>query len=588
MSQRSGVPLGVCILPAPRKNVGRAVLCPHYIHEVLGHAGVCYDEIALEEIEASLPSLRVLVTVGEAALSEEQQAALRIWMEAGGAWLSVGGVCGMEESFGVQVEPPTYVSWGGGVCNLGEGYLVAEASLFGEATEFASLPLHFFGGLAVRRTTGEVHARILNAHQQPTERVGVADQRVGQGFCRLIAVDIPGTLVRIQQGIAVTRDGVAASDGTAPISDGVLKSDDGCVLDWIFDRQPLPGVPGLSVFLHPIADLWRELFLRSLFALAEATGTALPLLWLYPNNLPAIGHISHDSDGNTLPEAQQLLETLKAAEIHSTWCIIEPGYPPDLMRAIRDAGHELSMHYDAVSEGRPWSEEEFARQWEFLVALFEGERPVSNKNHVLRWEGDTEFYRWCERYGIQLDQTKGTSKTGGAGFNFGTCHPFFPIDPEGKAHDVLELPTPTQDLSVFAPQPLLEPVLTATLRHHGVLHLLFHPAHIFKPDVAETIKRAVAKAKAEGMEWWTAAQINRWERARRTARWRDYQASAAGVSVTLETPEPLPGAVVLWLLPGDAQTQTSRTLRWEHHFHVVPLSESENRTHEVRAPWGSP
>src|SRR5262245_57578129 len=117
MSQRSGVPLGVCILPAPRRNVGRAVQYPHYIHELLGNAVVCYDEITVEEIEASLPALRVLVTVGDYALSEEQKAALNAWIEAGGAWLSIGGACGMEESFGVQAEPPAYVSWGGGVCS---------------------------------------------------------------------------------------------------------------------------------------------------------------------------------------------------------------------------------------------------------------------------------------------------------------------------------------------------------------------------------------------------------------------------------------------------------------------------------------
>src|SRR5207244_1010884 len=123
-------------------------------------------------------------------------------------------------------------------------------------------------------------------------------------------------------------------------------------------------------------------------------------------------------------------KTLQAADVLSTWCVIEPGYAPDVIRAIRDAGHELALHYDAMSAGHQWDETEFTRQWEKLTVLFGGERPVSNKNHYLRWEDDTEFYGWCERHNIQLDQSKGASKTGEAGFNFGTCHPYFPLAPD--------------------------------------------------------------------------------------------------------------------------------------------------------------
>ncbi|MCW3098098.1 MAG: hypothetical protein JWL77_3716, partial [Chthonomonadaceae bacterium] len=98
-----------------------------------------------------------------------------------------------------------------------------------------------------------------------------------------------------------------------------------------------------------------------------------------------------------------------------------------MIEAIQNAGHELAMHYDAMSDGLPWCRDQFTRQFHALETLFRGQRPVSNKNHYLRWEGDTELFTWCEEHGIQLDQTKGASKTGEAGFNFGTCHPFFPV-----------------------------------------------------------------------------------------------------------------------------------------------------------------
>src|SRR5581483_1526368 len=99
----------------------------------------------------------------------------------------------------------------------------------------------------------------------------------------------------------------------------------------------------------------------------------------------------------------------------------------------------------------------FVAQLRQLAQMF-GETPTSNKNHYLRWEGDTEFFDWCVRRGIRLDQSKGVSKTGSAGFNFGTCHPYRAVDPEERVLPVLELPTPTQDLVVFAPESLGAPL----------------------------------------------------------------------------------------------------------------------------------
>jgi peptidoglycan/xylan/chitin deacetylase (PgdA/CDA1 family) len=572
MPVRSGIPIAVCIAPDPPLNVSRTVQYPCYIREVIAHAGLCCDEVAPADLLEQLPSLRVLVTAGDLVLSGAQSDALRAWAAEGGCWLAIGGACGLPDLFGVVLEQPAYSSWGGGPCNLGEGYLVPDADLFGgPGAPPCPLPLHFFGGLAVRVAGGEARASVLTAHQRPSERAGVVDCRSGGGMCRLIAVDIMGAIVRIQQGTAITRDGVPAPDGTSPVGDGVLKSDDGAVLDWTFDRQPVPGVPGFSAFLHPIADLWRELLLDSLFDLAQAAGVALPLLWLYPDNLPAIGHMSHDTDNNGPEEAGLLLATLDEAGIRSTWCVIEPGYPADVMEAIRGRGHELAMHYDAMSDGRPWGEQEFERQWRALVAHFGGERPVANKNHYLRWEGDTEFYTWCERRGIQLDESKGASKTGEAGLNFGTCHPYFPVAPDGAPHDVLELATQTQDIHVFAPPELLDPLLAAALRHHGVLHLLFHPAHIRTAGVAEALTGIVSKSRDLGLEWWTSAQINQWERARRMAVWRDYEPTDAGVTVALDTPEPLPGATLLWLMPKAAPQRPGTVVRWGRRFMSMPL-----------------
>ena len=137
---------------------------------------------------------------------------------------------------------------------------------------------------------------------------------------------------------------------------------------------------------------------------------------------------------------------------------------------------------------------------------------------------------------------------------------------------MLELATQTQDIHVFAPPELLDPLLAAALRHHGVIHLLFHPAHIRTAGVAEALTGIVARSRAMGLEWWTAARINRWERARRKAVWRDYKVTDAGATVTLETPEPLPDATLLWLMPHAAPKRPDTVVRWGRRFVSIPLN----------------
>ncbi|MCB0082015.1 MAG: hypothetical protein KDE47_13835, partial [Caldilineaceae bacterium] len=461
--------------------------------------------------------LSILVTVGETPFPPELLTAVTQWVDDGGCWLAIGGACGATTHFGVVPEAPTFGGFGGGMGTLGEGY--AGAVVEHPVVDHLPMPLHFFEGVPVQAGDATVLATVRDAHQRPTQRAAVTERAVGQGRCLLIAVDLPGTIVRIQQGVGITRDGVSAPDGTAPVGDSVLKSGDGGVLDWLFDRQPVPDVPGLNAYLEPIADLWRDLLLRAIFYLATQSDTRLPLLWYYPRNLPALAHLSHDTDNNITAQGWRMLEVVNEAGINSTWCVILPGYDAELINAIVDGGHELAMHYDAMSDDCPWDAALFHEQWTALTAMFNDVAPVSNKNHYLRWEGDCEFFNWCTAHGIELDQSKGASKTGEAGFNFGTCHPYFPVDFVGNALNVLEVTTPTQDLIVFAPPVILTPLLAAVVRHHGIMHLLFHPSHIEKPGVADAIRTAVAAAKEAGLEWWTAAAINRWERARRQVRW---------------------------------------------------------------------
>jgi hypothetical protein len=236
-------PLGVCVLPPRPRNAPRTVSYGHYLHEILAHAGVCYQTIPSDTLEQILPDVCVLVTVGDAALPETTIDALSRWVEGGGMWLAIGGTAGAPALFGVREEPATYSGWGASLGTLGEGYLQVETADH-PVLAHVPVPLHFFNGVSVHASTGIAHARVLDAHQRQTSRAAVVERRVGNGRCLLIAPDVTGTVVRIQQGVAVTRDGISAPDGTAPICDDMLKSSDGAVLDWWFDRQPVEGVSG--------------------------------------------------------------------------------------------------------------------------------------------------------------------------------------------------------------------------------------------------------------------------------------------------------------------------------------------------------
>ena len=566
------MPVGLCVLPQV-ENRGRSVSYPAYMHEILSHAGLCYTGIDYENLQENLACVEILITVGETEFSDDLKKKLASWVKEGGAWISVAGVCGMSDLLGARILPLSYKAWDLSINTLGEGYL-KPLSRTHPIVKDIKIPLHFFNGISVRAARGKSLARALDAHQREGERSALVETRTGKGISILIAPDVTGAVVRIQQGICVTRDGVPAPDGTASVSDGVLKCDDGIVLDWIFDRQELKGAKGLRAFLEPVADQWREILLRSVFYVARRRGIPLPLLWLYPRNLAALAHLSDDTDQNIPIRAQYLLKILKKKRVHSTWCMILPGYSADIVRSIRDAGHELAMHYNALEwENLSWNEKEFQKQFRALTALCDGQRPLSNKNHYTRWEGDTEFFEWCVRAGIEFDESKGPSKTGNVGFLFGTCHPHFPMDPRGNLIDVLELPFLTQDLVVTVPPALVDSLILAAKKHHGIMHLLFHPHHIFTRGVEKALVYSLKAARNQGFEWWKAEEINKWERARRTMSWISYKRGENSFQVEAAFSDPLPDVTLLFLSPPQAQLKingrkqrSKSVVRWGFPF----------------------
>jgi hypothetical protein len=560
--------VGLCVAPRPAPNRAGTTGCHFYAREILAHAGLWTTEVARESLAAALEEpdgFGVLLLAGDLDLSAAEVEALQKWVEAGGALLGVGATSGADALWGVEPEKPPS-GFAVGRPTLGQGYVeVADAK--SPIVSGLRSSLHYFNGVAVRAAQAVAVARVLDAHRRPTGRAAVTIRHLGRGLAILIAPDLPGSVALIQQGRYVDQDGAPAPDGTAPVSDNLLKADDGLMLDWDLDRDTAPGVP-YPFFLHPVADELREILLRAVFFAARTVGATLPLLWYYPRNLPALAHLSHDSDLNDPELAMAMLEIVRELGLRDSWCIQMPGYPRPFYDALRATGQEIALHFDALEQGilSEWREENLSAQHEWLRHASGSSRVVTNKNHYTRWEGRLEFFRWCAAHGLTNDQTRGPSKIGETGFPFGTAHPHFPMDGGGALIDCLEIGFQSQDFVVFGPPEIIPHLAESAARVYGVAHVIFHPAHIKEPGVEEALRSYVRECRARGMEFWTSGEIDAWERARRRTR---LERAEDGWRVLSDTP--MPGATVL-LLGEDLPGESVRRYGFEFHAAIGDIA----------------
>jgi hypothetical protein len=533
-----------------------------YAVEILAHAGIPFRNVTLKNLHPERTPICLLA--GQKSLTTEERNRLQWFVQQGGSLIAVGATNGLDELLGIQ--------FGG---ELEQGWIrLISSHPIGSGLQSS---LHVFGGVAVKaKGDSQVIAEVVDSNDNVLGDAVIVRQ-VGQGQVIFIAPDLMSSVVHIQQGIAVTKDGTPAPDGSAPIDDGILKTEDGHVLDWRRDRMALgqgtwdtghgDEARRWVFFGQPIADELRALILQAIFFAAQQKKLPLPMIWFWQGGLPAVGLISHDTDGNEPELAKELLQTVQQLGIVTTWCVIYPGgYPPSLYRSILDAGCEIALHFDAFT-GTPfttWSKRNLRIQWQWLKDAT-GVAAVSNKNHYTRWEGRLEFFRWCEELGIKAEQSKGPSKHGTVGFLFGGSHPWRPLDEESDrprflnvtainlfSQDMVSDDTPPEGFfhPAIVPASVGEWLLRQTVRVGGVAHFLFHPAHIRRQGTKAALERLVALGHELGLKWQTSQQIVEWLEKRRSIeqfvekigdkwRWR------------LKATKPVEGITLLRLLPAE-------------------------------------
>lgn len=515
---------------------GRDVYTP-YLLEMMEQAGLACRAWTPEAWREHRPSgVTVIAGLDEAGGWPEL---LGSYCESGNAVLAIGDTYGLDELLGVRRQQGTkegWIDWRDE--ELAEG-LRGSFHFFGAALVQAQAGVERFGTLTLRSKAETAHP-------------AVTVKRYSRGAAAFFAVDLAQTACLIQQGTAVWKDGTPAPDGTAKIDDDFLKSDDSLVLDWERDRDAVDG--GAPFFLHPIVDEFRIVLLRLLHRLGQAASRPLAQVWFWPEGLEAVGHISHDTDGNVPEAAEKLLERLEEADIHSSWCIIMPGYPERIYRRIVEEGHEPAFHFNALEQdGQRWDEEVFGTQLAMLRQQLADSGITAdvtmNKNHYLRWEGDVQFYKWCERAGIVIEQSKGGTKQGNKGFISGTCHPHRAVAEAFERNRLLQ-PYSSPTLAWDPPLPVrctlaeAKAILDRCKDVYGVAHFLYHPAMFaLHESVGPAFVELVRYGKEQGLAWWTAGELHRWLTLRRGAEVRiedghlHIEAASACPGLTVLLPE---------------------------------------------------
>ncbi len=478
--------------------------------EALDHLRLPYEQWRDSQ---PLPPAGVLL-VAEAETVDT--AALTAWVEAGGHLVVTSAVESLANLAGLQAQAHS------------EG-------LVDFADQWAQRPSRALRALGGHALTGApAEAEVLASWTDGP--AAVVRTRRGAGTVTIFGVDLWQTVVRILQGYPVLADHAPAADGSAPMDEGVLKCEDGLGLDVDADRRTPPGEPavdGSYAYIHPPpygppifdlpqADLWVSVLTQTLWTGLDAGG-AHGWIHYWPAGVPAMAHMSHDSDGNIDEDGQAALDSFAEAEVAVTWCQVyrDNAYSPHIYEQITADGHEHALHYNAMDDAdiAQWGWEQIRDQYAWAQKVTGVEKIRSNKNHYTRWENWTEFYEWCERLGIEIDESRGPSKLGTVGFTFGTAHVDFPMGEVALGNrrmDVLNLPLHTQDLGWAGHLSCRDVILDGAELVHGVAHFLYHGPHLrTKPYVRETCAEVAQLARARGMRWWTAGQINDWERARR-------------------------------------------------------------------------
>ncbi|MFN8220516.1 MAG: hypothetical protein U0S12_10370 [Fimbriimonadales bacterium] len=462
-----------------------------YYREALEHGGV------RAEIVADFNDLRaydVLLLCGEGELTTGQANALLEWTGDGGSLVLSGSSWGLAELIGFQGRPT----------HLSQGTLQPSGD---RLWPDRSMPIRFYGGKFHKHTSGwEIAVK--------TEGFPAALRRpYDKGQILYVAPHVGQTMALMQLGRSVECDLIGPNEPGTRLDDGILRAEDGIALNFSEDRVSVEG-SDTPFFGFPHADALRELWVRAVVEAIESTGLRSLISWPWPNHAPGSAVISLECDQFDFDVLSRLQRTLTMFGCRATLMVAMPGFPADAYRHIRTWGHEVGFLFH-TDNGSGWHEEKLGIQFTALgrlsgIAGINSARPIEG-----RWRGYTNFYDLCQTAGARLSLSKGGRQPGTQGFAFGTARPFFPLKRDGNPYLVAELPTTVYMPGVVTTDPASDFILAQTALRNGCYHIVFRPDTIDDPAGNASIRRTLSLAKQQRLEFMTAEEVYRFERARR-------------------------------------------------------------------------
>ncbi|MCD6360856.1 MAG: hypothetical protein J7M38_08310 [Armatimonadetes bacterium] len=464
-------------------------------------------------------------------LTEDQRAALRRWVEAGGLLIGMGTE-GLDDLFGVRAQGhiPQQQPWDiTATLRLTGGELARPLyhpdRLDRDLLVASDVRLLLLDGARELASLGDAEGRALDCP-------AVTLRSLGKGWACLFAFDPAHTVWAVQQGRPIDRDWVP---------DGYLRSSDGMITG---DRDASTPVTDLLVFLlRNVVALTGQPMIYPLPALDGAPADAL-LFW---------GGDDEAAAGTQLPAAQFMAERGLPYHINIMPRGGEFTVSPEEFARLRELGTEPSLHLNFIDDYEHplhFTREDIAAQVRLYRDTY-GETPVCTVFHWVLWCGWTEPAEWLREEEVLADNSRfGSNRqvinpTNECAYAYGTAFPFFfRLGPEkgNQRLDFISEPITAYECGYDRQEdrPALEPLhraLDNAAFWHTTCNLFYHPVNIHRVSSARDAVDEVLRYTAERgirVVHMGNDEVNFWWRARTAARMEDVRADEEGVEFTAE------------------------------------------------------
>lgn len=414
-----------------------------YLPEIFDEMGLRATELPVEAMAetSTLASYKYLF-IGSIELNESQQEALRRWISDGGVLIGFA-IRGADGLFGIchqatkaQPDDEFTISGYGSFPKRSSG---TQAAASNPHYDYRSALLPIFSPLELVSAENEravEKAALLNAGRAATGYPSVVNGKIGSGETWYFAFDFAQTIWVMHQGRPIDRD----YDG-----DGYYRTGDAIPFSRLHDLE------------IPYGDYWMQLLEEILSAAPQPFIHQIPPLadGSVPDLLIHFGGDDECTPGIQVKASDYMKE--RGLPYHMNLMPVDGKFAIDreAYRAIKNNGHDLSIHFDFVKPHFHYTEADVLEQIELYKEAF-GEVPIASVNHWCTGTGWAEHARWASAGGMKGDNSRAHAfnppynPINQMGYGFGTVYPHFVYD-DYKHHNA-RIPFVNIPIGFFEPR----------------------------------------------------------------------------------------------------------------------------------------